>query len=658
MPQEFILPYEIKKRLFDEILKLENPFNLSENITLPDFLSKILPLRDMPSEDSRYNNAYDDAHQHLVRNNDWSLEETFERRFKIIENNETFKKFLEVILNNSERGNIEAKKILFNKYLNEYKYYINQKYNDSLEIYYFITKIKNENDIQNDIPENDIPFFVTEKGEEIKTKEKNYFHLMREYWDDYSFKTKFLFYYINEKGEKSKIGEIKILKKGYYTTFDIIDKKFYFLNDSYCSLIQSEEGYFQVKNIFKNNMDSILYALKDAAYFPFICEKFEKEKGFRISLCRYLNKMEAIIKTIRYKLNNGKNIKDFINFEFLFKPPYSAESNVSFKFNFDIEKAIPQRLYCLIGKNGVGKTSLLRNLVQKLSEKDIDSILQQSERDIEKEPFFPLFGKIMVVSYSNFDSFENLKSKPNFNFAFCGLINPETNVPLATDKEFCDKINESVTKIEERNSITNYATICKQFMEESLFNKLFNKKILYDYEFNKDSISIINKMSSGQKSIFLITTELIANIRYNSFILFDEPETHLHPNAITEFMNVIMELLQEFNSFGLVATHSPLIVREIFSENIFVLDKDETTLRVRKLEFETFGENLTTITNEIFGNRDVPKYYQKRIEKLVESGKTYNEIESELQGEVPLNLNIKILIKSLIQNRDEESKTL
>jgi len=172
---------------------------------------------------------------------------------------------------------------------------------------------------------------------------------------------------------------------------------------------------------------------------------------------------------------------------------------------------------------------------------------------------------------------------------------------------------------------------------------------------NKDSVSIINKMSSGQKSIFLITTELVANIRYNSFILFDEPETHLHPNAITEFMNVIMELLQEFNSFGLVATHSPLIVREIFSENIFVLDKDETTLRVRKLEFETFGENLTTITNEIFGNRDVPKYYQKRIEELVESGKTYKEIESELQGEVPLNLNIKILIKSLIQNRDEES---
>lgn len=651
MPQEFILPYEIKKRLFEEILKLDNPFNLSDSFTLPDFLSKILPLKEMSSEDSRFGNAYDEVFQHLVRNSDWSIEETFEKKFKIIENNDLFEVFLESFLNNRDE-NIETKKSLLNKYLNDYQYHIIQKYNDFYEIQYFIVKI--EDYIQNDIPENNIPFFVTEKGEEVKTKENDYFHLMREYWDDYTFKTKFLFYYVNEEGDKYKIGEIKILKKGYNITFDVIDKEFCSLNSSYCSLIQTEEGYFQIKNIFKDRMDSILYALKDAAYFPLIGEKFEKEKGFRVSLCRELSKMEAIIRTIRYKLNNGKNIKDFINFEFLFKPPYS-ESNVSFKFNFDIEKAIPQRLYCLIGKNGVGKTSLLRNLVQKLSEKDIDSILQQSKRDVEKESFFPLFGKIMVVSYSNFDSFENLKSKPNFNFTFCGLINSETKAPLATEKEFLEKINESVTKIEDRNSITNYATICKQFMEESLFNKLFDKKNLYDYEFNKDSVSIINKMSSGQKSIFLITTELIANIRYNSFILFDEPETHLHPNAITEFMNVIMELLQEFNSFGLVATHSPLIVREIFSENIFVLDKDETTLRVRKLEFETFGENLTTITNEIFGNRDVPKYYQKRIEELVESGKTYKEIESELQGEVPLNLNIKILIKSLIQNRDEKS---
>jgi len=307
-----------------------------------------------------------------------------------------------------------------------------------------------------------------------------------------------------------------------------------------------------------------------------------------------------------------------------------------------IEKIIPQRLYCLIGKNGVGKTTFLKDLIKKLSKKDFENVLP-----------IPLFGKIMVVSYSNLDSFEKLESKPDFNFTFCGLINPNTNTPLI-DKELLSKIRNSIVKVENRNSINDYANVCKQFIEESVFNQLF-KRNNEDYEFDKDNIPIISNMSSGQKSLFFIITEIVANIRYSSFILFDEPETHLHPNAITEFMNAIMELLQKFNSFGIVATHSPLIVREIFSENIFVLDKEETTLRVRKLEFETFGENLTTITNEIFGNRDVPKYYKTKIEELVESGKTYKEIENELQGEVPLNLNIKILIKSLIQNRDEKS---
>jgi len=642
MSQEFILPYEIKKRLFDEILKLDNPFNLSNSFTLPDFLSKILPLRDMSSEDSRYNNAYDDAHQHLVRNNDWSLEETFERRFKVIENNETFKKLLEVILNNSEEGNVEAKKSLINKYLNEYQYRINQRYNNSSELDFFIVRIEDDY-IPSDFPENDIPFFVIDKyNTSFIPKHYPCVILQEKDWNDwFKYRTSFNICYVEYQSNVNFIGDIKILNINNPITFDVINKEFYKLDSNYCSLIQDEVTYFSLKHILGDRLYSFLSALNDVACFPSICEEFEKEEGFKISLCRETNKTEEIIRTIRHKLKYGKNIKDFFNFEFLFKPFYS-ESIVSFNFRFDTEKTIPQRLYCLIGKNGVGKTTFLKDLIKKLSKKDFENVLP-----------IPLFGKIIVVSYSNLDSFEKLESKPDFNFTFCGLINPNTNTPLI-DKELLSKIRNSIVKVENRNSINDYANVCKQFIEESVFNQLF-KRNNKDYEFNKDNIPIISSMSSGQKSLFFIITEIVANIRYSSFILFDEPETHLHPNAITEFMNTIMELLQKFNSFGIVATHSPLIVREIFSENIFVLDKEEITLRVRKLEFETFGENLTTITNEIFGNRDVPKYYKTKIEELVESGKTYKEIENELQGEVPLNLNIKILIKSLIQNRDEES---
>lgn len=37
----------------------------------PDFLSRLFNLQKMPSRDSRYDNAYDDIHKHMVMNTDW-----------------------------------------------------------------------------------------------------------------------------------------------------------------------------------------------------------------------------------------------------------------------------------------------------------------------------------------------------------------------------------------------------------------------------------------------------------------------------------------------------------------------------------------------------------------------------------------------------------
>lgn len=42
-----------------------------------EFLGMLWELRAMPSTDSRCSNAYDDAWQHLVRNDDWTFEQVF-----------------------------------------------------------------------------------------------------------------------------------------------------------------------------------------------------------------------------------------------------------------------------------------------------------------------------------------------------------------------------------------------------------------------------------------------------------------------------------------------------------------------------------------------------------------------------------------------------
>lgn len=648
---EFKLPLEIKRRLLYEILKIGNPFNLTDDYNIVDFLSEFLDLKNLPSEDNRFLSAYDDAYQHLVNNDDWDYEYIFEKRFNIIENNDIYKSFLEITINNSVEKNRSLLISLIQKNLRDYNYDLVQRYGVDTKVFYIIEPYNsNFNDLN--FPQNDIPFYVVGWKENVDA-EYPFFRLMSDNWDDFGYKTFYHLGFFNSADENYSLGTIRIMKRGESTT--ILEDKFYTLSKEYCSLFGLEKHYFVLKDIFPDRYISILASLNDAGYFPAICESFENEEGFRNSLCRDTNESEKIIRTIRHKLNYGDEISNFFDFEFLFTPAYSGDS-VSFNFDFNTNKLIPKRLYCVIGKNGVGKTLMLRDLLEKLSEKNFERIF----------PRIPLFGKIIVVSYSYFDYFQDLKSSLDFNFLFCGLINPENNEPLS-GKDIIVKIISSIDKIEKKEIEKKYFWICNSFLDSKIINDIFDiyaKRRLHEnftiadidnVSIKKQNINaIVDKMSSGQRALFFIVTEIIANIRYNSFIIFDEPETHLHPNAITEFMNVIIELLDEFDSYGLIATHSPLIVREVFSDSIFVFEKDDDIPMVRKLEFETFGENLSAITSEIFGNKDTSKYYVRAIEELVNSGRSYEQIEMDIKGEVPLNLNLEILIKSLIKNRDEE----
>ena len=56
-------------------------------------------------------------------------------------------------------------------------------------------------------------------------------------------------------------------------------------------------------------------------------------------------------------------------------------------------------------------------------------------------------------------------------------------------------------------------------------------------------------------------TELVCNIEKESLILFDEPEIHLHPNAIANVMRMFSKLLEEYDSYAIFATHSPIILQ-------------------------------------------------------------------------------------------------
>jgi ABC-type multidrug transport system ATPase subunit len=166
-------------------------------------------------------------------------------------------------------------------------------------------------------------------------------------------------------------------------------------------------------------------------------------------------------------------------------------------------------------------------------------------------------------------------------------------------------------------------------------------------------IKILNILSSGQSILLLIITEIIANIRYDSLLIYDEPETHLHPNAISQLINTIYELSRIFQSYCIIATHSPIIVQELLSKNVYVIQREGTHASIKKPSKETFGENLSTIVEEIFGNREIPKQFKNILSNLIKSGLSYEDIIKEIESDkVPVSLNTRLYLKSII---DEES---
>nr|WP_291123601.1 AAA family ATPase [Flavobacterium sp. UBA6046] len=152
-------------------------------------------------------------------------------------------------------------------------------------------------------------------------------------------------------------------------------------------------------------------------------------------------------------------------------------------------------------------------------------------------------------------------------------------------------------------------------------------------------------------------TQVVANLRLDSLILYDEPETHLHPNAIVELMNTIYELVDEFESYCLIATHSPLVIRELFSKNVYVMERNSNVPSARRIGLESFGENLGVLTDEVFGDRQMPKQYKIIIERLISQGKSFDEIIDLLEfDEVPLSLNARIFITNLIRNKSKDEE--
>ncbi|MBU2905108.1 AAA family ATPase [Arenibacter algicola] len=653
---EFSINEKNKLQLFSAIRKERNPFGEFEDGNgYLNFLERIWDLSSMPSEDSRYEDALREIIQHTINNDDYDEEYLFIERLKLTKDDEAFVRFLQTVISPDFRKNedeIIKFVLLINQYLEKdtLELYLNEYNDDGLPLYIIRPKTKENASIY--IKHNNIPFHVDKTtsysfdrgtAHNRPVKYPSFVLAHNSGWNDHKYYTLFYLFYYDVDTNRIPIGSVKVMDEEENKT-TVIPDSFESLNTSFCSLGQSSDYYKNLKEVLGRNFESVLYALKDCAFFLDIQEKFEKKEAFRQSLIR-VDRAERLLREARYIVYDY-DLSNLYSFNYSFKPIFSKEP-IDVEFNFNNSNEFSNRIYGIIGKNGAGKTQLITHLPKDISNKKNESF----------SPKTPFFSKVITVSYSVFDNFEIPSKTASFNYVYCGIRNDKGEIN--SERGLLLRFHNTWKRIEELDRIIQWRDVLLNFIDEELVDQFIvpaenGTQLKPKFEVDITDFSAVRKkLSSGQGIILFIITEIVANIRYDSLLLFDEPETHLHPNAITQLVNTIYNLVEEFESYCIITTHSPLIIRELFSKNVYVIEKHENVPSIRRIGIESFGEDSSVLTEEVFGNKEIIKHYKTKIKEFVSAGYSYNAIVSQIEfDQIPLSLNAKIYIKSLIKNND------
>lgn len=448
-------------------------------------------------------------------------------------------------------------------------------------------------------------------------------------WNDYwSFKTLHRLTYYNEEKIAINIGEVKILDKENGDTN--LPGEFEELLDNFCSL-GCDIDYYQNLKKYCKGYRKFLKNINDLAFNPGIAEDFENESGIKTSLLRYSEAEKAFRQA--KNIITGKSYKEAFQFDYSCLID-NADSQHKVRFNFQAIDNVPNRIVAIVGKNGTGKTQFISKLALDLSgqKKTVENIGSF-------EPSRPLFNKVIAVSYSVFDSFTRPTKNKTFSYKYCGLRDSNGFI---TSNKLIEIYRDSVAQIKAKNRTNIWYVVLENIIQKEVLDTLYN-----DLFENEDFEKVVKEgkrtLSSGQSVLVYVVTEIISSIKEESLILFDEPEMHLHPNAIANLVRMLHKLLEKFDSYAILATHSPIILQEIPSEYVHVFTRQGNTPFIRKLAMESFGENLTALTEEAFETIEVRGTYKEWFERISEQMKYEDALK--IFGN-RLSLNARMFLKA------------
>lgn len=490
-------------------------------------------------------------------------------------------------------------------------------------------------------------FYKKERGFRIPESGRLLVYLTLDNWNDFSYRTLYQITLFDENGIKHDLGYVKIANFGQTTDERIeLEEEFELLDDRYFSLGQSDEYYSIIQALNPQLKELFLIKIKDIVFDQELQLRALQEPVTQTSLLRDTS-LVTLNGQYRRILDGGAILTPY---NFSYRTIQTAtEAGYQLSFNVEPESNPPTNVHVLIGRNGVGKTHLLNNMVKSfIGSQDAQGEFQQVVDVFGNSVEF--FSKVMSVSYSAFDPFKPYKEREYPSYSYIGLKKEDVETIKNHDElaqEFFNSINHcfSVGKKEK------WLKAVSSLESDPLFNEINITQLIESTLNERRTKQFYKRLSSGHSIVLLTITRLVEKIEEKTLVLLDEPEAHLHPPLLSAFIRALSDLLINRNAVAIIATHSPVIAQEVPKSCIWKLSRFGLEANAERFESETFGETIGKLTREVFGLEVNESGFYKLLNEDVVSGKSYEQIIQKYNDQ--LGFEAKLLLRALLNNSGE-----
>ncbi len=403
----------------------------------------------------------------------------------------------------------------------------------------------------------------------------NRMYLIRDNWDDwFKYSTLFSLVYIDLQGARRKIGAVKIgefnMEKDQRSpniaeTFVNIGKKFF-------SLGQDASYYEHLTEIGDAFRDEVLSGLNDLAKNQELFSRAANEHVTKISLLRDVSPT-SVKGQFRRLAAGGVSLSQY---DFTYTAPkisgFSAPP-MTLYFHVEPESNPPTNIHVLIGRNGVGKTHLLNNMITALIDEAVSpSKVGKFTADIGDDQIFASLVSVTFSAFDDTDPFPERRDKTKgIKYSYIGLkrLVTKSSEVKYTPKSPTVLKNEFIKSVE-ACKLSGKTDRWKRSLQMLEADPNFKEAevagiadILENDEFEATTGKLFYRLSSGHKIVLLTITRLIETVEERTLVLIDEPEAHLHPPLLSAFIRVLSDLLIQKNGVAIIATHSPVVLQEV-----------------------------------------------------------------------------------------------